>query len=199
MVVSPFQVRGKQAYFSYFKVKLSDQDKPWAPHKVYKQCVESLRMWTKGTREKLAFGIPMVWREQKDHCTDCSFCLVKTFNKKNKSKIEYLNLPSAVRPMSHSDEIPVPVFEQLSPLEDLSNVEERSGSNDGDFEIQEDSVPRGFDEHELNDFVRHLGLIKKKASEILASRLNEKNLLEQGVKVSYFRTGVTVNIYPHKK
>ena len=132
----------KQAYFAYFKLKLCDQDKIWAPHKVCKQCVESLRMWTKGTREKLAFGIPMVWREQKDHSTDCYFCLVKTsgFNKKNKSKTEYPNLLSAIRPMPHSAEIPVPVFEQLPYLEDLSDDEERSDSNDADFEIHEDSV-----------------------------------------------------------
>ena len=53
----------KQTYFAYFKVKLSDQYKPWAPHKVYKYCVENLRMWTKGTLGKLAFGILMVWRK----------------------------------------------------------------------------------------------------------------------------------------
>ena len=39
----------------------------------------------------------------------------------------------------------------------------------------------------LNDLARDLGL-SKKASEIPASRLNEKNILEQGVKVSYFGT-----------
>ena len=85
----------KQAFFAYFKVKLGDQDKPWVPHKVCKQCVESLRMWTKGTRENMPFGIPMVWREQKYHCTDCYFCSVKTsgFNKKNKSEIECPNVP----------------------------------------------------------------------------------------------------------
>ena len=50
----------KQAYFAYFKVKIGVQDKLWAPHKVCQHCVESLWMWTKGTREKLAFGISMV-------------------------------------------------------------------------------------------------------------------------------------------
>ena len=32
----------KQSYFAYFEVKLGDQDKPWAPHKVCKTCVENL-------------------------------------------------------------------------------------------------------------------------------------------------------------
>ena len=136
----------EQTYFEYFTANFGDQDKPWTPHKVCKQCVGSLWIWTKRIRGELAFGIPLVWREQKDHCTDCYFCLVKTseFNKKNKSKIEYPNLMPAIRPMPHSDEIPVRVLEQLPPWEDLSDVEERSGSNDEDFEIDEDSVRRGF-------------------------------------------------------
>ena len=71
----------------------------------------------------LVFAI--VWREQKDHSTDCYFCFVKTsgYNKKNESKIEYPNLLPAIRPMPHSAEIPVPVFEQLPHLEDLSDGE----------------------------------------------------------------------------
>ena len=63
--------------------------------------------------------------------------------------------------MPHSAEIPVPVFEQLPLLEDPSDVEERSDSNDADFDIHEDSVRRGFDQHELNDLARDLGLSKK--------------------------------------
>ena len=34
----------KQSYFAYFDVKLGDQDKPWAPYKVCKTCVENLRL-----------------------------------------------------------------------------------------------------------------------------------------------------------
>ena len=93
----------KQAYFAYFKVKLGYQDMPRATRKVRKQCVDSLPIWTKRIREKLAFCIPMLWLEQKDNCADCYFCLVKTsgFNKKNESKAEHPNLPSAIRPMPH--------------------------------------------------------------------------------------------------
>jgi len=56
-------------------------------------------MWTKGTRDKLTSGKPMVWRESKDHCTDFCFCLVNTklYNKKDKYKMEYPSLPSATR------------------------------------------------------------------------------------------------------
>ena len=71
--------------------------KPWVPHKVCKHCVESLRMWTKGTRDKLTFGVPMVWRKSNDHCTNCYFCLVKystiqLYNKKDKCKMDYTTI-----------------------------------------------------------------------------------------------------------
>ena len=46
-----------RAYHAYFKVKLGDQDKSWAPHKVCKSCVELLRSWTKGKEKHLPFGV----------------------------------------------------------------------------------------------------------------------------------------------
>ena len=58
----------------------------------------------------------------------------------------------------HSHAIPVPNFEQ-PPLKDLSDVEERSDSNDIDFEIHEDSVRRGFDQQELKYLTCVLGLL----------------------------------------
>ena len=61
----------------------------------------------------------------KDHSTDWYFCSVKTsgFNKKNKSKIEYPNNPSAIRSMPRSAEILLPVFKQLPHREDLNDAE----------------------------------------------------------------------------
>ena len=64
--------------------------------------------------------------------------------------------------------------------------EKLNDSNYADFGIEQNSVRKGFDQHELSDLAWNLGL-SKKASEILASRLNEKNLLEKGEKTSYFR------------
>ncbi|GBN89145.1 hypothetical protein AVEN_182995-1 [Araneus ventricosus] len=37
----------KKTYFVYFKLKLGDQDKPWAPHKVCRRCEENLHLWFK--------------------------------------------------------------------------------------------------------------------------------------------------------
>ena len=50
----------KQACLAYFKVKLGDRDKPWAPHIVCKTCIEHLRQWTKKQRKGLRFATPMV-------------------------------------------------------------------------------------------------------------------------------------------
>lgn len=47
-------------YYAYFGIKIGDQDKSWAPHKVCKICVEDFRNWTKGKKKALRFGIPMV-------------------------------------------------------------------------------------------------------------------------------------------
>jgi hypothetical protein len=46
-------------------VKLGDQDKSWAPHKVCYVCVQDLRKWSKGKKKAFRFGVPVIWREQK--------------------------------------------------------------------------------------------------------------------------------------
>jgi hypothetical protein len=184
----------KKAYFAYFHVKIGDQDKAWAPHIVCKSCVENLRQWTKGQRNKLAFGIPMIWRESKNHVDDCYFCLVQTsgYNKKTKSKIVYPSLESAIRPVAHSDEIPVPVFNISLSLEEEEAMAEVV-EHDVDFVDDDDDTgacsnrgPQCFNQQELNDLVRDLAL-SKELSELLASRLSEKKLLEQGTKITFYR------------
>jgi len=87
---------------------------------VCETCLTHLNGWANGRRKGMAFGIPLIWREPKDHVTDCYFCLVNTqgFNAKNKSKIEYPKFPSAIPPFANCDEIPVPIFTKLSYPED---------------------------------------------------------------------------------
>lgn len=62
----------------------------------------------------------MVWREPTNHLDDCYFCLVnvKGFNKKNKQYLQYPNIPSAILPVAHSEEIPVPAFTELPKIYD---------------------------------------------------------------------------------
>ncbi len=126
---------------AYFGVKLGDQDKYWASHSVCKQCTEHLRQWTKGTRKSMRFAIPMVLREPKNHVDDCYFCALnlKGINRKNRQTLAYHNLASAIRPVPHSEELPVPIFSVL-PQITLPSTEEHSSpeddTRDQDFSVE---------------------------------------------------------------
>nr|CAH7720491.1 unnamed protein product [Callosobruchus chinensis] len=147
----------RKVYFAYFKLKLGDQDKPWAPHKVCRRCEEDLRLWFKGKKNAFRFGIPMIWREQKNHTTDCYFCSVdvKGFNSKNKRNISYPNLDSAIRPVPHSSEISIPqppssLDEYPNELEDEATLSPPDESS-SDLSFDEDGRPQLFSQGELND------------------------------------------------
>ena len=64
----------------------------------------------------MPFAIPMIWREQLDHVSDCYFCLTNTrgFSQKNKARIVYPNLHSAMRPVMHSAEYPLRINYEMS-------------------------------------------------------------------------------------
>ena len=55
------------------------------------------------------FAVLMVWREPRNHADDCYFCLtnITGFNASSRKKIKYPNLRSAMRPIPHSDGLPV--------------------------------------------------------------------------------------------
>ena len=138
----------------------------------------------------------MIRREPTDHVNDCYFCLTpsikKGFNRKKKSVIEYPNIPSAIRPIPHSDELPIPEPREIDLLSsdnaessEECSVSEPCTSRNKKFGIT--TKPHLINESKLNDLVRDLDLPKVKA-ELLASRLKQWNLLQSGVKVSSFRT-----------
>ena len=144
----------------------------------------------------MPFAVPMIWREPTDHVSDCYFCLTPSkkneFNRKKKSVIEYLNIPSAIRPVPHSDELPIPEPRETDLLssDDAESSEECSVSKPCTSRNEEFGItpePHLINECELNDLVRDLNLPKVKA-ELLASRLKQWNLLQSGVKVFSFRT-----------
>ena len=62
-------------------------------------------------KEKVChYAIPMVWREGKDYITDCYFYMInlKEMNQKNNHHVQYPDAPSAVRPIPHGPDLPVP-------------------------------------------------------------------------------------------
>ncbi|GBM46311.1 hypothetical protein AVEN_88005-1 [Araneus ventricosus] len=156
-------------------------------------------------RKAMPFAVPVMWREPTNHIHDCYFCMVPPvsggFTKKNKRIIEYPNIPSALRPVSHSEGLPIPEpptdFSISSDEEDLDmshNSSQASTSacggskHDDDFScFDETSSPHKITSIELNDLVRDSDLSISK-EEILASRLQQWNLLEETVRVTSFRT-----------
>ena len=176
----------KKLYNAYFDCKLGDQDKPWAPHIVCESCSVSLRRWFSGLLRSMPFAVPMVWRESTNHATDCYFCLtnVKGMNKKNKHKIQYPDVPSAIRPVPHSDNLPIPI----APLQlaDLPDTESDRDSDSDDVYQPDDAEPKLFSQDDLDDLVRDLDLPKTSA-ELLASRLQERRLLAPGTIISRYR------------
>ena len=94
----------RTAYFRYFYCKISDQDKSWAAHIYCKPCSNGLIAWFNGEKAAFNFVVPMVWREPRNHVDDCYFFLTAS----SWEKIKYPNLRSAMRPIPHSDDLPVP-------------------------------------------------------------------------------------------
>jgi len=87
---------------------------------------------------------------------------VKTsgYNKKNTCKIEYPNIPSAILSVPHSAEIRVPVFKEIPSFEiqEYECGEDQSNTNDKVYIIENNSIFKGFNHHELNDLARDLCL-----------------------------------------
>lgn len=182
-------------YGAYFGCPLADQDKTWAPHIICSACSNGLRDWLNRRKPSMPFAIPMIWRVPRDHLADCYFCSVNTegFSVKNKHKITYPNLDSARRPIPHDDTLPVPMppADGLHSIEDIVVEDDSTGRSstpltDPDYVPDENLEPQTFNQDELNDLVRDLALSKNK-SEILASRLKQKNLLQKNVLITHYR------------
>ena len=184
----------KKCYELYFGCKVGDQERNWAPHVCCNTCVKRLSDWSRGSRH-MNFAVPMIWREPKDHVTDCYFCLtdISGIGSKSKHTVTYPNLPSAMRPVPHSEELPVPQppenihltdeEEEYEPTEhDVEDV-----THDPTFEASgSSSYPHLITQGDLNDLVRDLNLSKRQA-ELLGSRLNGWNLLDKETKVCFYR------------
>src|SRR5678815_5299449 len=129
----------------------------------------------------------------RDSHSDCYFCLVnvKDINRYKKRKFEYPDLESARRPLPHSDDVPIPVFTTLPDLalsdeEDIQDLVCTLANSGSEYE-ESTSTQQQFSQEDINDLVRELSL-SKQDSELLASRLSEKNCLKAECKITFFRT-----------
>jgi len=174
----------KTNYKNYFNCAIGDQDKSWAPHIACQSCVNHLNEWANGKRPSgMSFAVPMIWRESSDHSTDCYFCVcnVKGYSVKTRNCIVYPNLKSALRPIPHSVDLPVPLPPASKDGDDESEDEYPDDQADTDYlHADEALAPKLFSQEELHDLIRDLDLPKEKA-ELLGSRLKQHNLLQSGV------------------
>ncbi|KAI6650024.1 hypothetical protein LOD99_6239 [Oopsacas minuta] len=143
----------------------------------------------------------MLWREPTNHIDDCQFCIVKTlgFNQKDKSKIQYPSIPPVISPVPHSDEFPIPIlktpepeplitycYQSLPDPDPEISVDMESPDETRDVDFIPSKPLQTFSQEKLNDLVRDLTL-SKAASNILGSRLYQKNLFSSFTKISYYR------------
>ena len=107
----------------------------------------------------------------------------------------YPNLPSALRPVPHSPELPVPIT-YLHPVKKIIIIPDEheltdssvhpSTSDDPTYIPECHKTPHLIRQEELNDVVRDLGLSKQHA-QLLGSRFQEWNLLAKDTEISVFR------------
>ena len=177
-------------YRNYFNISISNQDKSWVPHAACKSCVESLRRWNNAKSDVpgMPFKIPVIWREAASH-DECYFCLTITFgyNVKNAYHIKYINVASVTKPISYSfdDRPPTPPLFKKE-VKENTDVHFTEDCESEYIPSTSDSLPILIDQNSLDDLVRDLGLPKDK-SELLESRLQERNLLSPGTTFSWYR------------
>ena len=101
-------------------------------------------------------------------------------------------MDSAIRPVPHSEEHPIPVFKDLPQLESALSSEDDLSSTDSETTMADNNFPPSllppqlFSQNELNDLASNLNL-SKESSELLASRLKEKNIIQPGTFITYYR------------
>ena len=95
-----------------------------------------------------------------------------------------------MRPIPHSDKVPVPIFTKLPDIDEDQLRSSTSSTNSDDDDDEQDIAHEAwnagrvslYSQSELNDLIRDLNLPKQSA-EVLASRLQEKHLFKAGTSV----------------
>ena len=115
---------------------------------------------------------------------------IKGFSRNNKSKVSYPVCRSAIKPVPHDPDLPVP--QPPTEKEDTLSVDEGASTStesekdliESDPSFQHESAPFLINQKRLNDLVRDLYLSKENA-EVLGYRLQQWNLLEPGTISSF--------------
>ncbi|GFV38394.1 uncharacterized protein TNCV_4958371 [Trichonephila clavipes] len=116
----------------------------------------------------MPFAISIIWREPKDHSSDCYVCLtnIKGIASKSKHTVVYPDLQSAMKPVPHSEELPLPKPPEHVTLDEESSHSDRSKEEEtvcGDttLETRCSSEPHLLTQEDLNDLIQDLKLSKR--------------------------------------
>ena len=131
--------------------------------------LKGLRDWMNKKKTSVPFAIPVTWREPKNLFDDWHFFCVSftSFSAKNKRKILYPNLNSALRLIPHDDNLPVqePPENGLAFLDQMecengsSPAATHHSSDDLNAPEEMTSEPERFNQQELY-FIRDFSLSK---------------------------------------
>lgn len=179
---------------------------PWTPNVVCNSCRICLFRWMAGEKYGyiifcvkshtffykfvflfscfLSFDSPAIWRQPYFHDLDCYFCLTTVNQHGRHRTVEYVNVEvhSMTKPVLHSLSVPYPVCPKRT--EELHDTSDSTEFTESDVDLEK--IPKLYTQCELNDMIRDLDLSKEN-SEILASRLQERNMLTSDVRVTYYR------------
>ena len=117
----------------------------------------------------MPFSIPMVWKEPTDHFSDCyfRFASITGVTAKSKHTVQYPNLPSAMKQVPHSAELPVPKPPTNMTLSDSESSDEDVGQANNNMECDptfavasSSNEPHVLTQGDLNYVVRDLNLSK---------------------------------------
>lgn len=202
------------AYECYFGFPVGHQTKNWVPHVVCSSCYCGLVNWHKGAQNSgLKFGLPMRWREPRDHATDCYFCWVDfrglTEESRKRCRSFVQPWPSSVsKTVLHSPDLPVPISPnancQVEDTEMLCDVDDdptQSMSSEESSGDEFEPSPSKRSKHDcdcncghkfvtqpmLNDLAREMRSTPIEDAELMASRMREWGWFDNGTRVTKFR------------
>ena len=130
----------------------------------------------------MKFAIPQIWRQPTDRSSNCSFCIADP-TKRRTGKIEpqiIYHCPSTTLP------IPTPPKRDQPSSGDSSKSDSGQDIGDPDYgftDAVEERRPYFPNQKDINYLIRDLGLTKTNA-ELLTSRLQQWNLLDESVQVT---------------
>lgn len=172
----PLNQAAKLKYEEIFDLKIGNMEKNWVPTSICNTCRNNLYHLK---RHKFKFNTPAVWREPKDHLTDCLFCVfdpklkfLNKINKNNRSFLDYSSVSSVSLPCNKP--LKNVYFEPDSDEEDVIMESDHEGLN---VEFQESSE-HTWEQVELNNLVRSLDLSIRKAN-LLGTALQRKKSLSK--------------------